>query len=166
MDRRGALKLAGMALIGAAGLPRLADATEEEDPVMSFDPKDIEKLADAYTAAWNAGSPQGVAGYFAEDGEIVINRGTPWRGRSGIAEMAAGFFVDVPDLKLTCDGIRCAGSHVAYLWTFRGHAARTMKALTVRGWEEWDLSDDMKIKASRGWYDTEDYARQVAGETA
>jgi uncharacterized protein (TIGR02246 family) len=141
-------------------------ARHEKDQTMSFDPRDIRKLAEAYTAAWNSGSPQGVAGYFAEDGEIVINRGTPWRGRSGIAEMAAGFFADVPDLKLTCDGVRSAGSHVVYLWTFTGHAASTSNALTVHGWEEWDLNDDLQVKASRGWYDSDDYARQVAGETA
>jgi uncharacterized protein (TIGR02246 family) len=133
---------------------------------MSFDPRDIEKLAEAYTAAWNTGSPLRVAGHFAEYGEIVINRGTPWRGSSGIAEMAAGFFADVPDMKLTCDGVRRAGSHVVYLWTFTGHAAGTANALIVHGWEEWDVGDDLKVKSSRGWYDSEDYARQVAGGTA
>jgi len=130
---------------------------------MSFETRDIEQLAQAYTAAWNTGKPHSVAGYFAENGEIVINRGAPWRGRSSIAEMAAGFFADVPDLKLTCDGVRCAGSHVVYLWTFTGHAAGTANSLTVRGWEEWDLGDDLKVNSSRGWYDALDYARQVAG---
>lgn len=166
MDRRGARKFTGTALFGAVGLPSIAGVTQLENLAMSFDHRDIERLAVEYTAAWNTGSPQRVAGYFAEDGEISINRGTPWRGRSGIAEMAAGFFADVPDLQLTCDGVRCAGSHVVYLWTFRGHAAGTTNALTVHGWEEWDLSDDMRVIASRGWYDSGDYARQVAGGTA
>ena len=132
---------------------------------MSFDRKAIEGLAQAYTSAWNTGSPRSVAGYFSENGEIVINRGTPWRGRAGVAEMAAGFFADVPDMKLTCDGVRLSGSHVLYLWTFRGHAAKTSKALTVHGWEEWEVSDGLIVTASRGWYDAEDYARQVAGVT-
>ncbi|MBS0365333.1 MAG: nuclear transport factor 2 family protein [Proteobacteria bacterium] len=130
---------------------------------MSFDGKNIAGFAAAYTSAWNTGSPQNVAAYFAEDGEIVINRGTPWRGRAGIAEMAAGFFADVAGMKLTCDAVRGAGSHVVYLWTFTGHAARTGNALTVHGWEEWEIGDDLKIRASRGWYDAPDYARQVAG---
>ena len=56
-----------------------------------------------------------------------------------------------------------SGSHVVYLRTFPGHAARTANALTVHGWEDWDVGDDLKVKASRGWYDSEDYARQVAG---
>jgi uncharacterized protein (TIGR02246 family) len=165
MDRRRALKVIGMAVIETAGPRAFADAAHKENHAMSFDRKAIESLAEAYTSAWNTGSPQSVAGYFAENGEIVINHGTPWRGRSSIAEMAAGFFADVPDMKLTCDGVRCAGSHVVYLWTFTGHAAKTANALTVHGWEEWDVSDDMKVKASRGWYDSDDYSRQVAGGT-
>ena len=30
------------------------------------------------------------------------------------------------------------------------------------GWEEWDLNDDLKVTKSLGWYDAEDYERQVA----
>ncbi|MFL4472056.1 hypothetical protein ACERZ8_20035 [Tateyamaria armeniaca] len=35
--------------------------------------------------------------------------------------------------------------------------------LTIHGWEEWDMDADMNVKASRGWFDAEEYARQVAG---
>ncbi len=74
--------------------------------------------------------------------------------------MAAGFFADVPDLTLACDGIRVAGTHVAYLWTFTGHHAASGNALSVSGWEEWDLDGDLKVKLSLGWFDAADYARQ------
>ena len=77
--------------------------------------------------------------------------------------MAAGFHADVPDLVLTCDGIRSAGSHVVYLWTFTGHDAQTGNPLTISGWEEWDLDDDMKVKSALGWFDADDYQRQVDG---
>jgi uncharacterized protein (TIGR02246 family) len=125
----------------------------------------VRKLADAYTAAWNTGSAQAVADFYAEDGRIVINRGQPWEGRSGVANMAAGFFADVPDLTLACDGIRRAGDHVVYLWTFTGTHAATGNPLRVAGWEEWDLDAALKIKSSLGWFDAEDYARQ-AGQSA
>ena len=97
----------------------------------------------------------------ADSGSIVINRGTPWEGRSGIAAMAAGFYADVPDLRLVCDGIRPLGDHMVYLWTFTGHHSGTKNPLKIVGVEEWDLAGD-KITASRGWYDGADYARQVA----
>ena len=89
----------------------------------------LEKLADGYTAAWNTGSADAVAGFYAEDGQITINRGDPWLGRTGVRDMAAGFFADVPDLVLTCNGIRAAGDHVLYLWTFTGHDAGTKTRL-------------------------------------
>lgn len=118
-------------------------------------------LAAAYTAAWNSGSPEAVASFYAQDGQIVINRGAPWAGWKGVADMAAGFFADVPDLSLTCDDVRFAGSHVVYCWTFTGTHSSTRNPLRVVGWEEWDLDADMKVVASRGWYDADDYARQT-----
>ena len=130
---------------------------------MRIDPDALARLAREYTAAWNSKSPDNVASFFAEDGEIVINGGEPWRGRSRIAQMAAGFFADVPDMSLTCDDIRCAGSHTVYVWTFSGHDATSGKPLKVRGWEEWDLDENLRIRSSRGWYDADDYAAQIAG---
>lgn len=124
---------------------------------------DIEKIAADYTAAWNSKKPEAVASFYAEDGEIVINRGEPWSGRARVADMAAGFYADVPDLTLTCDAVRPAGDHAIYVWTFTGHDAGTGNPLSIQGWEEWDLDGDMKVKASRGWFDGDDYARQVAG---
>ena len=130
---------------------------------MPADDDPLTKVARDYTAAWNAKSAEAVASFYAEDGSIIINRGEPWVGQSGIARMAEGFYADVPDLSLTCDGVRRAGSHVIYVWTFTGHDARTGHPLTVRGWEEWELDDDLKVKQSLGWFDAEDYARQAEG---
>ena len=124
----------------------------------------VKQVAEAYTAAWNSGSAEAVAEFYAKDGRIVINRGEPWEGRTRVAEMAAGFFADVPDLKLVCDDLRCAGDHVVYLWTFTGTHSGTKNRLRVVGWEEWDLDADYKVKASRGWYDADEYQRQTVGE--
>ncbi len=128
---------------------------------MTLDPEAVRAMASAYTAAWNSGSPEAVASFYAPDGQSVINRGEPWVGRQKIGEMAAGFFADVPDLELVCDEVRCAGSHVVYFWTFTGTHATTRKPLRLSGWEEWDLGPDLKIAVSRGWYDAADYERQT-----
>lgn len=120
-------------------------------------------LARDDTAAWNSKVASQVASFFAEDGEIIINSGEPWTGRARVAEMAAGFYADVPDLTLACNDIRAAGSQVIYVWTFTGHHAATGNPLEVRGWEEWGLDNDLKVKASRGWFDSEEYDRQVVG---
>lgn len=119
-------------------------------------------LANAYTAAWNSGRPEAVAAFFASDGCITINAGAPWHGRDGVAAMAAGFYADIPDLALRCDGVRTAGAHIAYLWTFTGTHAATGNAVTVAGWEEWQLDPDGSIRTSLGWFDADDYARQTS----
>jgi len=123
----------------------------------------IEANAQAYTDAWNSGDPDRVASFYSEGGQIVINCGEPHLGRAAVAAMAAGFYAAVPDLKLTLDKLRIAGNHVAYLWTFTGHDAKTRNPLVVSGWEEWDIDPDGKVSASRGWFDAEDYDRQIAG---
>lgn len=128
---------------------------------MTIDQDRMQEVADAYTAAWNSGSAVAVAGFHAPEGRIVINRGQPWERRAGVARMAAGFFADVPDLKLVCDGLRIAGDHVVYLWTFTGTHAGSGRPLRVAGWEEWDMDAELKVKSSRGWYDADDYARQT-----
>ena len=128
---------------------------------MTVDHERVSRMAAAYTAAWNSGSPDAVASFYAPDGRIVINRGQPWVGRQAVADMAAGFFADVPDLQLVCDEVRCAGEHVAYCWTFTGTHAATKRPLRVVGWEEWDLDADLQVVASRGWYDAADYERQI-----
>lgn len=131
---------------------------------MTSNAEAISTFARAYEAAWNSGDPAQVAGCYAEDGGITINRGQPWQGRAKVAEMAAGFYADVNDMRVILDDLRLAGGHVAFIWTFTGRHAGTGNPLNVKGWEEWDLDADGLIAASKGWYDAEDYARQVAGQ--
>ena len=128
-----------------------------------MNPMRITQIAQDYTKAWNSKSAEAVASFYAEDGEIVINRGEPWSGRARVQDMAAGFYRDVPDLSLTCDDVRISENHVLFLWTFTGHDAATGNALKIHGWEEWDLNADLKVQASRGWFDADAYARQAGG---
>lgn len=123
----------------------------------------VAQMAKEYTAAWNSKSAKAVASFYADDGEIIINRGEPWSGRARVEEMAAGFHADVPDMTLVCNDIRLAGTHCIFAWTFTGHDANTGNPLNIRGWEEWELSDTLKVIASRGWFDADDYALQVEG---
>lgn len=59
------------------------------------------------------------------------------------------------------DGVRAAGSHGLYLWTFTGTHAATQKSVEVPGWEEWDMDAGGRVKVSRGWFDANSYARQT-----
>lgn len=131
---------------------------------MASDFDRISKIAHDYEAAWNSGDPARVAACYSPEGGIVINRGQPWQGRARVAEMAAGFYADVNEMRVILDDLRIAGTHVAFIWTFTGRHAQSGNSLNVKGWEEWDLDADGTIAASSGWFDADDYARQVAGQ--
>ena len=131
---------------------------------MTLDSTKIAKIARNYEAAWNSGDPEKVSACYAEHGSIVINRGTPWQGRAKVSEMAAGFYADVNDMRVILDELRIAGDHVAFIWTFTGRHAASGNSLNVKGWEEWDLDADGLVTQSKGWFDPDDYARQVSGQ--
>ena len=130
---------------------------------MSFDQSSLDDLAARYTDAWNSKVPENVAAFHVSSSQISINCGEPSVGHVGLTAMAAGFHADVPDLVLQNDGIRSAGNHVVYMWTFTGHDAQTGNPLNISGWEEWDLDENMKVTSALGWFDADDYQRQVDG---
>ncbi len=123
---------------------------------------DIKSMAERYAEAWSSHSPEAVASYYAPDGQISINRGDTLKGQEAIVEMAAGFYAEFPDLIVHCDELRTAGNHAIFAWTLEGHHAETKNYVKVAGWEEWELDENMKIKSSLGWFDAEEYDRQVA----
>lgn len=130
---------------------------------MAINMRQLEEMATAYTAAWNSGNPAAVADHYAPGKGITINRGENQFGRDAMLAMAGGFMAEFPDLKLTCDFIRVAGNHAVFAWTLEGHHARTKNFVKVGGWEEWELDNQRRITNSLGWFDAEDYERQVSG---
>ena len=129
---------------------------------MSFDPEKIKKMAADYSAAWSSGNPASVAAHYASDGRIAINRGEPLIGTAAITEMAAGFYAEFPDLIVKCDDIRSSGNHAIFAWTLEGHHSETKNFVRVPGWEEWELNDDLKVVSSLGWFDADEYDRQIS----
>lgn len=130
---------------------------------MKFTQDQIQKLAQDYAVAWSSGDPAQVAGFFTADGEITINRGDPIKGTRALIEMVEGFYKDFPDLEVRCDLMRMAGRHGLFAWTLEGHHAQTGNHVQVSGWEEWDLNDDRKVIRSLGWFDAQEYQRQIDG---
>ncbi len=130
---------------------------------MSFDQASLDELAAKYTDAWNSKIPENVAAFHVSSSQISINRGEPYVGHDALTAMAAGFHADVPDLFLHNDGIRSAGNHTVYMWTFTGHDSRSGNPLKISGWEEWELDENMKVTSAFGWFDADDYQRQADG---
>ncbi|NVO55430.1 nuclear transport factor 2 family protein [Rhodobacteraceae bacterium B1Z28] len=124
----------------------------------------LNNLARDYAVAWSSGDADAVASFYAPDGEITINRGDPIQGRAAVAEMARGFYAEFPDLEVRCDMMRWAGSHAIFVWTLEGHHSETGNHVVTRGWEEWDMTPDNKVQSSLGWFDADDYQRQIDGK--
>ncbi len=121
------------------------------------------RLAEAHCALWTYRLPDKVAERYAPTTTFSINRGDAMTSRAEIAEMAAGFMADFPDLVLKCDTVLVADHHMVYAWTFEGHYRGTGKFAAFSGWEEWDMDDDLLVTKALGWFDAEDYERQTAG---
>ena len=129
---------------------------------MSAEYAKLKQIASEYAEAWSSHSPEAVASFYTEDGQIEINRGQPLKGRDAIAQMAEGFYASFPDLKVHCDEVRTAGSHAIFAWTLEGHHAETKSFVKLAGWEEWELDDQFKIKSSLGWFDAAEEQRQIS----
>ena len=121
------------------------------------------QMAHDHCAAWTERRPDDVAARYSETTSFAMNWAEPMTSRAEISAMAAGFLNDFPDLVLTCDKVLVAPQHMIYAWTLTGHHKETGNYVEFSGWEEWDLDEDLSVVKSLGWYDGEDYERQVAG---
>jgi uncharacterized protein (TIGR02246 family) len=114
-----------------------------------------------HAKAWSAHDAQAVAAAYVPEIEMVINRGDAINGRTEVAEMAAGFCAEFPDLALTCTASGIAGDQVVYLWRLTGHHVETGNFVDITGWEQWTLNEALQVTHSLGWYDAEDYTDQI-----
>jgi hypothetical protein len=80
----------------------------------------LRDFATRYTAAWCSQDAASVAKFFAPDGSLTINGGTPSVGRTAITEAAQGFMTAFPDLKVYMDDLLEKQGKVIYKWTLEG----------------------------------------------
>lgn len=120
-----------------------------------------------YTDAWNSGIPEQMASFYAEDGTLIINGGTPSVGRAPLAATANAFMEAFPDLMLSMDSLVADGETYRYHWTFAGTnsgTGGTGKTVVFSGFEQWTMNDAGLIQRSIGTFDAADYNRQLKGE--
>ena len=128
-------------------------------------PEQLHDFATSYTAAWCSFDPNAPAAFFAEDGSLAVNGGTPAVGRAAIADVVQGFFDAFPDTVVIMDAVRGAGTRAVYLWTYQGTntgPGGTGKRVSFSGWEAWTFNDEGLVATSIGTFDADEYARQLA----
>ncbi len=127
-------------------------------------PHSLWDFAANYTAAWCSQDPASVAGFFSESGSLSVNGDEPAVGRAAIGQIAESFMDAFPDLRIVMNELELQAHHPVYRWTLTGTHAETGRPVEISGYEVWTIGDDGLIDASRGHFDADDYARQLAGE--
>lgn len=133
----------------------------------SRDLKQMHEFGNNYTAAWNSGNPDNVASFYAEDGSLTINNGTPSEGRTALAATANSFMEAFPDMVLVMDSLVADGNTYRYHWTFTGTntgPGGTGNKVIFSGFERWTINTYGLVQESVGTYDAEDYNQQVKGD--
>ena len=65
----------------------------------------LSEFATRYAAAWSSQNAASLAAFYAENGSLTINGGTPSVGRAAIAATAQGFMTAFPDMVVKMDGM-------------------------------------------------------------
>jgi steroid delta-isomerase-like uncharacterized protein len=128
---------------------------------------ELTDFATSYAAAWSGQNPEVLASFYAEDGSLTVNAGTPSVGREAIATTARRFMEAFPDMVVRMDSVDQEGNHATFHWTWTGTntgPGGTGKSVRINGYEEWTLSADGLIQESKGHFDEAEYQRQLSGE--
>lgn len=124
----------------------------------------MDSFAEEYAQAWSSRDPDRVALFFSQNGSLRINDGEPSVGRQAIAESAREFMTAFPDLKVSFDGLVAAPEGTQFHWTLTGtNTGPSGKGNRVRisGYELWRLGLDGLIAESKGYFDEDEYNRQI-----
>ena len=124
----------------------------------------VERMAKEHAAAWSEGASQKIVELFAEHGTISVNGGEPHVGRAAIGENAKELLATFPGLVVHCRETRHAGDRAVFIWTLEGNHAETGNFVSLAGWHEWELNDDMQVKRCCGFFHAGDLERQIKGK--
>ena len=101
-------------------------------------------FGEKYTEAWNSRQPAKMASFYAEDGVLTINKGTPSVGREQLAKTAQSFMQAFPDMVLTMDRLIKNNGTYRYHWTFKGTnngPNGSGNKVEFSGFEEWTMNN-------------------------
>ncbi len=129
---------------------------------------ELTDFATRYAAAWSGQNAEDLASFYAEDGSLTVNAGSPSVGRAAIAATAKEFMDAFPDMVVKMDSVSREGSHATFHWTWTGTntgPGGTGKPVRISGREEWTFGADGLIVESKGHYDEAEYQRQMSNDS-
>lgn len=144
----------------------LASCTTERT---AMDATRLHDFSVRYTAAWCSQNAASVAAFFAPEGSLKVNDGSPAVGRTAITATAQGFMTAFPDIVVRMDRLAVIGAKIEYHWTLTGTntgPGGTGRAVRISGFEVWRFGPDGLIAESIGQFDAAEYARQLNAPAA
>ena len=132
---------------------------------MAITHDEVRAMAERYAEAWCSHSLDAIVAFFEETGQTQVNGGDPIVGHAEILETVKGFLDAFPDLVIRIDDVRSSGNHAIFCWTLEGTntgPGGSGHFVKINGWEEWDLSESVRLRAVKGWFDPIEYERQVS----
>ena len=136
---------------------------------MKIDQDKLREFAKRYTAAWCSYDPASVAEFYSPHGSLAVNAGTPAVGGSAITDVARSFMTAFPDLQVLMDDLILKGNKVEYHWTLIGTNSGpggTGNRVRISGFEVWQIGSDELISRSHGYFDNDEYQRQLRSGAA
>ena len=124
----------------------------------------LTNFAQHYADAWSSHDPETVASFYAENGSLSVNGGSPAIGRKAIAEVAQGFMQDFPDMVVRLDKLERTPDGTKFHWTLIGTntgPGGTGNQIRISGYELWRLGEGGLIAESKGHFDAADYEHQL-----
>lgn len=123
---------------------------------------ELEDFAERYAQAWCSQKPENVAAFYAKNGSLAVNGGTP----TPIIDVARSFMRDFPDMIVTFDKLEPRGDVTAFHWTLVGTntgPGGTGNKVRISGYELWKIDNDGLIAESKGHFDAAEYEKQLKG---
>lgn len=129
---------------------------------------DIEVFAKSYAQVWCSQRPNFVSYFFAEDGVLQINNGSPAKGTEAITSAVKEFMDAFPDMVVSMDSVITKLDKTKFYWTLTGTnyiPNGAGKKVKINGFEEWILNDDGLIQESKGYFNEKEYKQQLGFAT-
>jgi hypothetical protein len=135
------------------------------EKVRTQDDQDVKAFAKGYAQAWCSQKSDFVAYFYAENGSLSINDGTPSVGRIAITQSVKAFMDAFPDdMIVTFDKLITSPKGIEFHWTLTGTNTGpngTGKKVNISGFELWQMDDNGLIKESKGNFDEVEYMLQL-----
>ena len=125
---------------------------------------DLNLFAQGYAQVWGSKRPEFVAMFFEEGGALQINDGEPAIGKNAISSVAQSFMAKFPDMIVRFDSLAHKSNGIEFHWTLTGTDADPngkSHMVKVSGFELWTMSEQNRIKDSKGTFSSEEYNRQL-----